>query len=176
MSIIITFNSLHNSQFLCSLFDFGLFYPLVWWLSSKESTCNAGESGRRPGFNPWVRKIQWRRKWQPTPNLPGSSVHGDSPGKNTRVGWHDLLQGTFPTQGLNPGVLYCRWILYHLSHQGSPRTLDWVAYPFSRGSSRPRNPVKVSCTAGGFFTSWAIREVWATGEAPKGPYQDLYLA
>ena len=36
-------------------------------------------------------------------NLPGSSVHGDSPGKNTEVGCHALLQGIFPTQGLNPG-------------------------------------------------------------------------
>ena len=51
---------------------------------------------------------------------PGSSVQGDSPGKNTGVGCHVLLQGIFPTQGLNPGLPYCRWILYHLSHQGSP--------------------------------------------------------
>jgi len=35
---------------------------------------------------------------------PGSSVHGDSPGKNTGVGCHALLQGIFPTQGLNPGL------------------------------------------------------------------------
>ena len=42
-----------------------------------------------------------------------------------------------PTQGLNPGLPRCRWILYHLSHQGSPRILEWVAYPFSRGSSHP---------------------------------------
>ena len=66
---------------------------------------------------------------------PGSSAHGDSPGKNTGVGCHALLQGIFPTQGSNPCLLYCRWILYHLSHQGSPRILEWVAYPFSRGTS-----------------------------------------
>ena len=36
-------------------------------------------------------------------NLPGSSVHWDSPGKITGVGCHALLQGIFPTQGLNPG-------------------------------------------------------------------------
>ena len=52
-------------------------------------------------------------------SLPGSFVHGDSPGKNTGVGCHALLQGIFPTQGLNPGLLHCRQILYHLSHQGS---------------------------------------------------------
>ena len=50
---------------------------------------------------------------------PGSSVYGDSPGKNTGVGCHALLQGIFPTQGSNPGLLHCMWILYHLSHQGS---------------------------------------------------------
>ena len=68
-------------------------------------------------------------------SLPGSSVHGGSPGKSSEVGCHGLLLGIFPTQGLNPSLLHCRQILYHLSHQGSPRILDWVAYSFSRGSS-----------------------------------------
>ena len=53
-------------------------------------------------------------------NPPGSSVHGDSPGQNTGVGYHALLQEIFPTQGSNPGVLHCRRILYQLRHQGSP--------------------------------------------------------
>ena len=47
--------------------------------------------------------------------LPGFSVHGDSPGKNTGVGCHALLQRIFPTQGLNPGLPHCKQILYHLS-------------------------------------------------------------
>ena len=51
---------------------------------------------------------------------PGSSVHGDSPGKNTGVGGHALLQGIFLTQGLNPGLPHCMWILYRLRHQESP--------------------------------------------------------
>ena len=38
-------------------------------------------------------------------------------GKNTGVGSHCLLQGIFPTPGLNPGLLHCRQILYCLSHQ-----------------------------------------------------------
>ena len=53
-------------------------------------------------------------------SLPGSSFYGDSPGKNTGVGGHALFQGIFPTQGLNPGLPPCRWILYQLSYQGSP--------------------------------------------------------
>ena len=50
---------------------------------------------------------------------PGSSVHGISR-ENTGVGSHSLLQGIFPTQALNSGLLHCRRLLYHLSHQGSP--------------------------------------------------------
>ena len=89
---------------------------------------------------------------------PGSSVHGDSPGKNTGLGCHACLQGIFPIQGLNRGLLHSRWILYHLSRQRSPRILEWVTYPFSRGSSQPRNLTGVSYIAGRFFTSWATRE------------------
>ena len=44
----------------------------------------------------------------------------DSPGQNTGVGSCSLLQGIFPTQGSNPGLLHSRQILYHLNHQGSP--------------------------------------------------------
>ena len=62
-------------------------------------------------------------------SLPGSSAHRVSPGKNIRVGCHTLLQGIFLTQGPNSGLPHCRWILYHLSHQGTPRILEWVAYP-----------------------------------------------
>ena len=50
---------------------------------------------------------------------PGSSVYGDSPGKNTGVGCHALLQRILPTQGLNLGLPHCRQILYYLNHQGS---------------------------------------------------------
>ena len=46
---------------------------------------------------------------------PGFSVYS----KNTGVGCHCFLQGIFPTQGSNPGLLHHRWILYCLSHQGS---------------------------------------------------------
>ena len=53
-------------------------------------------------------------------SLPSSSVHGDSPGKNTGLGCHALLQGIFPTQGSIPGLLHCRRILCRLSPQGSP--------------------------------------------------------
>ena len=82
----------------------------------------------------------------------------NSPGQNTRVGSLSLLQRIFPTQGLNPGLPHCKWILYQLIHKGTPRILEWIAYPFSRGSSQPRSWTGVSCIVGGFFTNWAIRE------------------
>ena len=44
----------------------------------------------------------------------------NSPGQNTGVGNLSLLQGIFPTQGSNPDLPQCRWLLYQLSHQGSP--------------------------------------------------------
>ena len=68
-------------------------------------------------------------------STPGFSVHGDFLGKNTGVGCYAFLQGIFPTQGSNTGLPHCRQILYQLSHKGSPRTLEWVAYSFSSRSS-----------------------------------------
>ena len=94
--------------------------------------------------------------------------------------FHSLLQGIFLTQGLNLGLLHCRQILHHLSHQGhlkvkvkvtqwcltlcdpmeytvhgilQARILEWVAFPFSRGSFQPRDRTQVSHIACGFFTS-----------------------
>ena len=108
----------------------------------------------------------------------------NSPGQNTGVGSLSFLQGIFPTQGSNPGLPHCKWILYQLSHKGRSRTLEWVAYPFSSGSSW------VSWVAGRFYTDWAMRlgncfrnkvrfsgrgegccpaslEIWAPSLAPK---------
>ena len=101
-----------------------------------------------------------------------------SPGQNIGVGSLSLLQRIFPTQESNWSLLHCRQILYQLSHKGSPRILEWVAYPFSRGSSQPRNWTRVSCIAGRFFTSWGpvvyryinllllIFEKWIWGLSP----------
>ena len=101
---------------------------------------------------------------------PGSSVHGDSPGKNAGVDSHSLLQD-LP----NPGIKPRSPALHHLSHQGSSHILQWVAYPFSRGTFQPRNQTGVSCIAGGFFTSWAtlfyfLHDIYYN---PKLPYISL---
>ena len=68
---------------------------------------------------------------QSCPTL-GYTVH-NSPGQESGVGSHSLLQGIFPTQGLNPGLVHCRQIFYQLSHQGSPRILEWVAHLLFQG-------------------------------------------
>ena len=70
------------------------------------------------------------------------------PGKNAAVGSLSLLQWLFPAQGSNPGLPHYRWILYQLSHPGSPRILEWVIYSSSRGIF----PTQVSLTAGRFCT------------------------
>ena len=50
----------------------------------------------------------------------------NSPGQNPGVGSPSLLQGIFPTQGLNPGLPHCRWILYQVSHKGSPNNSSQI--------------------------------------------------
>ena len=133
------------------------------------------------------------------------------PGQNTGVGSLSLLQGIFPAQESNQGLLNCRQILYQLELSGKPicdntifkcshilrfwgiglqhiflpchalcaqscpalcdpvnykvhrilqaRILEWVAFPFSRESSQPRDWIQVSHFAGRFFTNRATKEV-----------------
>ena len=89
---------------------------LLQWKWSENASCSAMSDFLRPHglYRPW-----------------------NSPGQNTWVSSLSLLQGIFPTQRSNRGLLHCRQILYQLSHKGSPRILEWVAYPFSSGSSHP---------------------------------------
>ena len=70
----------------------------------------------------WVESVSCpvlSNSFQPHGLQPTSLSPWNSPGKNTRVGGHYLLQGIFPTQGWNPD-LHCRQFLYGLSQQGSP--------------------------------------------------------
>ena len=91
-------------------------------------------------------------------SLPGSLSPWNSPGQNTGVGSLSFLQGIFPTQGLNPGLPCCRHILHCLNHQGSPKNTGMGRLIFLQQSSQLRNWTAVSCIAGRFFISWAIRE------------------
>ena len=107
----------------------------------------------------------------------------NSPVQNTGVTSLSLLQGIFPAQGSNSDLLHCRQILYQLSHKGSPRILECVAQPFSRGSSWPRNRTRVSCTASGKIMVWReagcgkwyrVQRVWPHPGDP-GPHQQPWL-
>ena len=107
-----------------------------------------------------IRTHKWKWKSLSSVRLFATpwAILWNSPGQNTGVGSLSLFQAIFPTQGSNPGLPNCRRILYQLSHKGSSRILEWVAYPFSSGSSWSSNWTGVSCTARGFFTNWAKRE------------------
>ena len=105
--------------------------------------------------------------WDPIDcSLPGFSVHGDSPGKNTGVGCHALLQGIFPTRGPNPGLLHCRQILYCLSHQGSPRCFPyqpskescsmWSRSPSTRVHETSFRNANLSMFPGKKFLQWLL--------------------
>ena len=105
----------------------------------------------------------WIMEWVPFPSpgeLPNPGIKPRSPA---------LQADSLP----NPSPPHCRRILYQLSHKGSPGILEWVAYPFSRGSSQPRNQIRVSCIADGFFTSWAIREAHMNLGLNSLPYKVL---
>ena len=129
----------------------------------KESVCSAGDPSLIPGSRGSPEEgngnsLQYSCLENPMDRGAWQGVHGvrkedghsavseslrphglhspwNSPGQNTGVGSLSLLQGIFPTQGSNSGLLHGGQILYQLSHQGSPRILEWVAYPFSRRSS-----------------------------------------
>ena len=136
------------------------FLGLLHWQADSLPLCPLGIPK-----SPWyiLDKMKWIevKVAQPCLTLRPHGLYSpwNSQGQNTGVSSLSLLQGIFPTHGLNPGLLHCRPILYQLRYKGSPIILEWVAYPFSSGSSWPRNRSGVSCTAGGYLTNWAIREV-----------------
>ena len=77
--------------------------------------------------------------------------------------------GDLPNSGIKPRSLALKAGSLPAEPPGAPRLLEWIAYPFFRGSSWPRNRTRVSCIAGGFFTSWA------TTEALSGIIDDLLI-
>ena len=98
---------------------------------------------------------------------PGSSVLGDSPGKNSGVGCHALLQAVcmhlyihtcMKVKVAQSCPTLCDPMDCIVSRILQARILEWAAFPFSRESSQPRNRTQVSCIVGRFFTTWATRE------------------
>ena len=108
----------------------------------EETTCRSRRR-KRHGLNLWVWKVPWRRAWQSTPVfLPGESHRVRS------------LVGYSPVKVTQSCPTLSDPMDYTVHRILQARTLEWVAFPFSRGSSQPRDWTQVSHVAGGFFTSW----------------------
>ena len=144
-------------------------------VSSKESSC---QWGRHKGytFDIWIRKIRWRREWQATPVLLPGEFHGQrnlvgySPWSHKESNRTEWLSTLFRVC-LCVCVCVCvcvyescsvmsdsLWLLgrslpgFSVLGISQARVLEWVAIPFSRGSSQPKDQPQVSCIAGRFFT------------------------
>ena len=147
---------------------------LAWKIPWTEEPGRLQSVGSRRVGHDWGTDLIWSdiflssfkwMKWSESSSVMSDSLQPhelyspwNSLGHNTGVGSISLLQGIFPTQRLNPGLLHCRQILYQLSHKWSPRNLECVAYPFSSRSSQAGNQTGVSCITGRVFTNWAIKE------------------
>ena len=160
-------NKFTNSEILFIWTHLKLNWPICLLIYSHITTVQIGVINQC--ILPRVLQPTWSGSGSESRSVMSNSLglHGlyspwNSPGQNTGVGSLALLQGIFPTQGLNPALPHCRWILYQLNHQGRPRILEWLAYLISRQSSWSRNQTRVSCIAGRFFTNWAMREALRT--------------
>ena len=89
----------------------------------------------------------------------------NSPGKNTRVGCHTLLQGIFLTHGLNPGLLHCRQILYQLSHQGSSIASQLSIKRRGRNGGSPSKRIHLQYGRPG-FNLWVEKIPWRSAWQP----------
>ena len=103
--------ALQRSESLLHYFyldDLSLTEGLRQWLSSKESACQC----RRHGFNPWVGKIPWRRKWQPTPVFLSKKSHG----QRSPVGYSPLgcKESDTTEDAEKETYRFIRWGQYHL--------------------------------------------------------------
>ena len=127
---------------------------LPLWLSwFKESTCNAEDLGSNPGMG----RSPGEGKGYPLQYSADNILHSFS----MTYHWGKLDEGhtTACETALSQNYSVLLWIL-------QARIMEWVAFPFSRGSSQPRDRTQISCIAGGFFTSWATREAqeyWRLG-------------
>ena len=113
--------------------------------------------------------------------------------QNSGVGCHALLQGNLPNPGIKARSPTLQVDSLPSEPWGKPRILEWVAYPFSRASSQPRNWTRVSCIEGEFFISGVTREaqtrdqimppamevqslnLWTTREVPKYQFFAKYV-
>ena len=109
-------------------------------------------------------------------SAPGSSVRGITPGKNTGVGCHALFQGSFPTQGLNPGLLHCKQFLSHLSNQGRfyfkiiyhKRRDELERYFLTSRAWMPFPPISFAPPLGIYTGPWPVQGRTPVPQCPPG--------
>ena len=123
-----------HPSYCCKKFQFDPFPGGNWILVAATFASVALVVKAKPRFP--NTSFVW--KWKSLSCIQLSATPWTYPAQNTGVGCLSLLQRIFPTQGSNLGFPQCRRILYQLSHKGSPRILECVAYPFSSISSQPR--------------------------------------
>ena len=155
------------------------FSHLMWRVDSLEKTLMLGKiKGKRRRGQQRMRCLDSITdsidvKWNESHSVMSDSVRPhrrqparlprpwDSPGKNTGVGCHFLLQ-CMKVKSEREVAQSCQTLNdpmdYTVHGICQARILEWVAFPFSRGSSQPRDRTQVSCIGGRFFTSWATRE------------------
>ena len=151
------------------------FFVIGGWLLYNVMLVSAVPSRARDAWSILPGERGWGVVFEPLPGMDESenlSVMSESlwphglyspwnpPGQNTGVGSLSFLQGS-SNPGIKPRSPTLQVDSLPAEPQGKPKNTDWVAYPFSRQPSWPRNWTGVSCIAGGFFTKWAIREALA---------------
>ena len=131
------------------------------WCSAKECVCQCRRS-KRHGFDPWVGKIHWRKKGQPTPVFLAGKFQADThthdsskccmvSSRDSEFTHDQSCQTLCNPSGYSPPGSSVHGFL-------QARILEWVAMPSSRESSPPRGRTQVSHIASRFFTVWATRE------------------
>ena len=118
-------------------------FALPWWLSGKESACQC----RRREFDPWARKIPWRWKWKSTPVFLPGKPHGQRGSWRATV--HEVIRvgcglaTKTATKSVNRSKVkvaqHCHTLCDPMDYVLQARILEWAAFPFSRGSSQPRD-------------------------------------
>ena len=172
------FNLFHGTLYICLLQKYDTWEKLSHYFLYIFLLCNFWPSYSPCALHSVLAFSTGKWKWKSLSHVWFLVPHGlyspwNSPGQNNGLSSRSLLQGIFPSQGLNPGLLHCRQIPYQLSHQGSPRILEWVAYAFSSRSSWPRNWTRISWIAGGFFISWATFSIGVTTN--QSPHKNAHL-
>ena len=102
--------------------------------STRRGRANQAEEWTKRKHPWWPVKVKVSQSRPDCLRPHGLYIPRNSPGQNTEVGSRSLLQGNFPTQGLNPSLPHCRRILYQLSHKGNP---------YMKPNIGPEFPIKI---------------------------------